>query len=104
MYSLEKQQGVVAVSGNYLQDDKPKGIIRRDVSYDWTENQDVYHLHSTKIDKYEGMETLPDALLASILPDFYVYPNENVSYSILNQGERGFLFTIGKRSLFYCAR
>ncbi|EHG6158780.1 hypothetical protein [Escherichia fergusonii] len=104
MYSLEKQQGVVAVSGNYLQDDKPKGIIRRDVSYDWTENQDVYHLHSTKIDKYEGMETLPDALLASILPDFYVYPNENVSYSILNQGERGFLFTIGKRPLFYCAR
>lgn len=104
MYSPENKNGVVAVSGTYLEDNKLKGRIRRDVAYDWTENQDSYHLHSTRINKFDIIETLPDALLANILPHFYVYPDEEVSYSILNQGIHGFLFTIGTRPLFYCAR
>jgi len=104
MYSLNNKNGIVAVSGTYLEDNKLKGRIRRDVAYDWNENQDSYHLHSTRINKIEIIETLPDELLANILPDFYVYPDENISYSILNQGAHGFLFTIGQRPLFYCAR
>lgn len=104
MYSLENKNGIVSISGTYLEDNKLKGRIRRDVAYDWVENQDSYHLHSKKINKYEIIETLPDELLADILPDFYVYPDKNVSYSILNQGDHGFLFTIGTRPLFYCAR
>lgn len=104
MYSLENQNGVVAVSGTYIEDNKLKGRIRRDIAYDWNENQDSYHLHSTKINKFEIIETLPDELLANILPDFYVYPDKDVSYSILNQGTHGFLFTIGQRPLFYCSR
>ncbi|WP_459852848.1 hypothetical protein [Citrobacter sedlakii] len=104
MYSLDNKNGIVAVSGTYLEDGKLKGRIRRDVAYDWNENQDSYHLHSTRINKFEIIETLPDELLADILPDFYVYPDKNVSYSILNQGVHGFLFTIGQRPLFYCAR
>lgn len=104
MYSLENKNGIVAVSGTYIEDNKLKGRIRRDVAYDWVENQDSYHLHSTKINKYDIIETLPDELLANILPDFYVYPDKNVSYTILNQGVHGFLFTIGTRPLFYCSR
>lgn len=104
MYSLDNKNGIVAVSGTYIEDNKLKGRIRRDVAYDWTENQDSYHLHSTKINKYDIIETLPDELLANILPDFYVYPDKNVSYTILNQGVHGFLFTIGTRPLFYCSR
>ncbi|MBN6042983.1 hypothetical protein JYK13_03215 [Citrobacter sp. ku-bf4] len=104
MYSLKNQNGIVAVSGTYIEDNKLKGRIRRDVAYNWTENQDSYHLHSTRINKFEIIETLPDDLLADILPDFYVYPDKDVSYSILNQGVHGFLFTIGKRPLLYCAR
>ncbi|MES0265141.1 hypothetical protein [Citrobacter sedlakii] len=104
MYSLDNKNGIVAVSGTYIEDGKLKGRIRRDVAYDWNENQDSYHLHSTRINKFEIIETLPDELLADILPDFYVYPDKNVSYSILNQGVHGFLFTIGQRPLFYCAR
>lgn len=97
MYSLKNQNGIVAVSGTYIEDNKLKGRIRRDVAYNWTENQDSYHLHSSRINKFEIIETLPDDLLADILPDFYVYPDKDVSYSILNQGVHGFLFTIGKR-------
>lgn len=104
MYSLKNQNGIVAVSGTYIEDNKLKGRIRRDVAYNWTENQDSYHLHSSRINKFEIIETLPDDLLANILPDFYVYPDKDVSYSILNQGVHGFLFTIGKRPLLYCAR
>lgn len=104
MYSLENRDGIVAVSGTWVENNQLKGRIRRDVSYDWNDNKDTHHLHSTRINKFDIIETLPEDLLAKILPDFYVYPNENVSYSILSQGEHGFLFTIGKRPLFYCAR
>lgn len=36
MYSLKNQNGIVAVSGTYIEDNKLKGRIRRDVAYNWT--------------------------------------------------------------------
>ncbi|EIU1809372.1 hypothetical protein L4I79_004973, partial [Salmonella enterica] len=40
IYSLEDKKGIVAVSGNYYENDKLKGKIRRDIEYSWRENHD----------------------------------------------------------------
>ena len=102
MYSLEKHTGVVSVNGTYFVDNKISGVIRRDVSYEWSENKDSTHFISTEINKVNHDETLPDATIATILPDFYVYQGKAIHYTILTQGHRGFIFTIGKRPMFLC--
>lgn len=102
MYSLEKHTGVVSVNGTYYVDNKVSGVIRRDVSYIWSENKDSTHFVSQDINKVTRDETLPDAVIATILPDFYVYPGKTINYTILTQGHRGFMFTIGKRPVFLC--
>lgn len=104
MYNQKKQTGVVSISGNYVQNNQPKGTIRRDVSYAWTENKDAYNFISTRVNKFENIETVPDDLIASVLPDFFVYPDKRINYLIQNQGDNGFLFLVGKRPIFYCAR
>lgn len=51
MYSLKKRTGVVSISGTYYVDNKMSGVIRRDVSYVWSENKDstiLYRRISTK--------------------------------------------------------
>jgi hypothetical protein len=103
MYTLEKRTGVVAVSGTYFQNNKPLGVIRQDVAYTWTENKDNLRFHSTRVHKVTNDAAISDDLLNNVLPDFYVYPNKTVSYTILTQGHRGFIFTIGKRPIFFCA-
>lgn len=103
MYNKDAQRGVISVSGGYMDENKPTGTIRRDVYYTWTENQRSYHFTSTAINKVESIETSADEIIATVLPDFYVYPNKQISYSIRPQGKNGFLFTIGKRPLFFCA-
>ncbi len=104
MYNKDAKRGVVSVSGGYLENNKPTGTIRRDVYYSWTANQHAYHLTSTAITKVGNIETTADEIIATMLPDFFVYPDKQISYSILPQGKNGFLFTIGKRPLFFCAR
>lgn len=104
MYNLKEHRGVVAVSGNYIKNNRPAGNIRRDVSYTWTENKDTYNFTSTMVNKVKNIETLSDDIIALVMPDFYVYPQKYINYSIQNQGDSGFLFTIGKRPLFFCAR
>lgn len=81
-------------------------IDRRDVIYNINENKDTYRFHSVKIQKFDNItpEPVTDAKLASALPDFYVYPDRDISYTITNQGEDGFMFVIGKRPLFFCSR
>ncbi len=49
------------------------GVIRRDVSYVWSENKDSTHFISTDINKVTRDETLSDAVIETVLPDFYVY-------------------------------
>ena len=92
MYSLAEGKGTVAVSGSYLDGGKLQGHIRRDVIYDMVKNHETHHFHSVS-----------DEFLASILPDFYVYPNEKISYIISKQNEHSFLIKIGSRPLLYCA-
>lgn len=51
MYSLKKRTGVVSISGTYYVNNKMSGVIRRDVSYVWSENKDstiLYRRISTK--------------------------------------------------------
>lgn len=103
MYSLENNTGVVSVNGTYYVNNKTAGVIRRDVSYKWSENKDSTHFVSTSINKFTHDETLMDADIASILPDFYVYPEKEINYTILTQGHHGFIFTIGKRPIFLCS-
>ncbi|AET56045.1 hypothetical protein O6448_17160 [Salmonella enterica subsp. enterica] len=102
MYSLKKRTGVVSISGTYYVDNKMSGVIRRNVSYVWSENKDSTHFISTDINKVTRDETLSDAVIETVLPDFYVYPGKSISYTILTQGHRGFMFTIGKRPIFFC--
>lgn len=104
MYTLQKKTGVVAVSGTYAQGDKTIGAIRRDVSYSWEENNDTFHFLSQKVTKIYDGESLPDEKISEILPDFFVYPDSTVHYSIINQGDKGFMFTVGKRPVFFCSR
>ncbi|HAE2266890.1 TPA_asm: hypothetical protein GND82_001739 [Salmonella enterica subsp. salamae serovar 60:g,m,t:z6] len=104
IYSLENKKGIVAVSGNYYEQDKLQGKIRRDVEYRWSENHDTYQLVSTKINHYSILENLSLEKMAKILPGFYLFPERKVNYSIQNQGTSGFVFSAGERPLFYCAR
>lgn len=76
MYSLKKRTGVVSISGTYYVDNKMSGVIRRDVSYVWSENKDSTHFISTDINKVTRDETLSDAVIETVLPDFYVYPGK----------------------------
>ncbi|KNC88539.1 membrane protein [Trabulsiella odontotermitis] len=103
MYSTKNHTGVVSVSGNYSENNKVVGTLRREVAYTWTENKNEVRLHSLSINKMLNDETLPDEIMDDILPDFYVYPDKNITYSILPQDKKGFLFTVGQRPIFFCA-
>ncbi|WP_437748609.1 hypothetical protein ACRYSL_16965 [Enterobacter mori] len=46
---MKTQTGIVAVSGTYYKNDKVIGVIRRDVSYVWTENKDSFHFTSLNV-------------------------------------------------------
>lgn len=104
MYVLNKNTGVVAVTGSYYKNDKVIGSIRRDVSYTWTENKDVFHFHSVKVNKVINDDSVSDSDVSEILPDFFVYPDKSIAYSILPQGMNSFMFTVGKRPVFLCYR
>lgn len=67
MYSLKKRTGVVSISGTYYVDNKMSGVIRRDVSYVWSENKDSTHFISTDINKVTRDETLSDAVIETVL-------------------------------------
>ncbi|HGK4757392.1 hypothetical protein [Enterobacter cloacae] len=103
MYTMQKQTGVIALSGTYFKNDKAIASIRRDVSYLWTENKDSFQFTSVKIHEVNE-DSLPDNVLGDVLPDFFIYPNHKLNYTILKQGPRGFLFTVGKRPIFFCSR
>ncbi|MFW0766620.1 hypothetical protein QMG90_09315 [Trabulsiella odontotermitis] len=103
MYSTKAHTGVVSVSGTYSENNKVVGTVRREVAYSWSENKNEVRLHSTSINKMSNDETLPDDVMDDILPDFYVYPDKNITYSILPQDKKGFLFTVGQRPIFFCA-
>lgn len=104
MYALKNQTGVVTVNGTYSKDDKVVGAIRRDVSYIWTENKDSFNFTSVKVNKIINDDSISDELISELLPDFYIYPEKNVVYSVLPQGEDSFMFTVGKRPVFLCYR
>ncbi|MGK3223457.1 hypothetical protein ACCW94_00010 [Enterobacter soli] len=104
MYVLDKNTGVVAVNGSYYKDDKVIGSIRRDVSYTWTENKDVIYFHSVKVNKVINDDSVSDADVSEILPDFFVYPDKSIAYSLIPQGMNSFMFTVGKRPVFICYR
>lgn len=104
MYSMKTQTGIVAVSGTYYENDKVTGVIRRDVSYVWTENKDSFHFTSLNILHVNDDESLPNDVISDVLPDFFVYPNKKLNYSITKQGPKGFMFSVGKRPIFFCAR
>ncbi|MBT1885902.1 hypothetical protein [Enterobacter mori] len=104
MYTMKTQTGIVAVSGTYYKNDKVAGVIRRDVSYVWTENKDSFHFTSLNIQHVNDDESLPNDVISDVLPDFFVYPNKKMNYSITKQGPKGFMFSVGKRPIFFCAR
>lgn len=104
MYTLKNKTGVITVSGTYFKDEKFLGSIRQDVSYVWTENKDNFNLVSTKINKIITSHPITDKELSYILPDFYVYPGKQITYTIVNQSSKGYMFTIGKRPVFFCSK
>lgn len=104
MHNQDKHTGIISVSGNVFQDNHPKGTIRRDVLYTWTEKHGTYKMVSTQINKLGNVDTLSDEYFAKIFPAFYVYPNSPLNYSFISQGKNGFMITIGKRPLYFCAR
>jgi hypothetical protein len=104
MYNQENKTGLISVSGNVNEKNKRKGTVRRDVLFTWTEKYNTYKMSSTKIIRFDNIDTLTDDFFARILPDFYVYPNNPLTYSFINQGRSGFMIAIGKRPLFFCSR
>uniref|UniRef100_UPI001C70BF5D hypothetical protein n=1 Tax=Citrobacter freundii TaxID=546 RepID=UPI001C70BF5D len=104
LYTLEKKTGVMVLNGEIYNKGNFIGSIRRDVSYIWSENQNVFHFTSIKVHKIIDSPKLSDQILSEILPDFYVYPDKIISYSILPQGKGGFMFTVGERPVFICSR
>ncbi|END3796154.1 hypothetical protein OM226_08465 [Escherichia albertii] len=104
MYSENNKTGTVALSGTLLQKNKQTTTIRRDINYIWNENYDTTHFHSKNIDKLAIIDNTEDQQLSEILPDFYVYPDKNLSYNILTQGKHGFMFTVGNRAILYCSK
>jgi hypothetical protein len=104
MYNLNEQAGVVTVNGTYSKDDKVIGAIRRDVSYIWTENKDSSSFTSVKVNNIINDDSVSDEAISELLPDFYIYPEKNVVYSVLPQGSDSFMFSVGKRPVFLCYR
>lgn len=102
-YFLKKRTGLVALSGTFSSNDKVMGVIRRDVSYTWTENKDSFIFVSNHVDKSTGYGTAKDEYLSRFLPDFYVYPGKSIHFTINNQGRKGYIFSVGKRPVFFCA-
>lgn len=102
-YSLKKRTGQVALSGTFSSNEKVMGVIRRDVSYTWTENKDSFQFMSKHVNKSTGYGTAPDEYLSRFLPDFYVYPGKSINFTINNQGSKGYIFSVGKRPVFFCA-
>ncbi|SUF93283.1 YqeJ protein [Salmonella enterica] len=76
MYSLKKRTGVVSISGTYYVDNKMSGVIRRDVSYVWSENKDSTHFISTDINKVTRDETLSDAVIETVFTRFLCLSRE----------------------------
>ncbi|MDV5356009.1 hypothetical protein HF650_08830 [Kosakonia sp. SMBL-WEM22] len=103
MYNRRTLSGIVSVSGRYRHPNHPEGTIRRDVAYTWVENKNTFQLLSTNINKVDNVESLPDDVIATIMPAFYVYPNRQINYAIKRQGGSSFLFSVGKRPLFVCS-
>ena len=104
MYNRRTHSGIVSVSGRYRHPNYMEDTIRRDVAYTWVENKNTFHLLSTNINKVDNVESLPEDVIATVLPAFYVYPNRRVNYAIQPQGSSSFLFSVGKRPLFVCTR
>ncbi|HFI2181263.1 hypothetical protein PVM11_09620 [Enterobacter roggenkampii] len=102
MYTLKNKTGIVTVSGTYYKSNKYLGSIRQDVSYTWTENKNNFNFVSTRIDKIITSNPVTDKELSYVLPDFYIYPGKQIAFTIVNQGPKGYIFTIGKRPLFLC--
>lgn len=104
MYNLKIGRGVLAINGTYTKNNEHIGSIRRDVTYSWTENNNNFQFHSLKINKIISDESLSDQQIALILPDFFVYPDKDISYSVQSQGPNDFMFSVGDRPVFVCSR
>jgi hypothetical protein len=94
--------GIVSVSGNFYQDKKISGTLRRKIPFTWSGTLDYVQLRSGTVMKSKIDDTVPDDLLEQVLPDFYVFSNKSIDYTISREGKTGWLFIIGQSPKFLC--
>lgn len=103
MYNVNKKTGVLAINGTYSKNNKHLGSIRQDIAYLWTENKDNFLFHSVAVNKIISDESLSDEQIGLILPDFFIYPNKSISYTVQQQGPNDYMFSVGGRPVFLCS-
>lgn len=90
--------GVISVEGSYR-----NKLIRRDVYFSYMRDDDDYILKSTEVEIIEPINTITNSELKNILPDFFIFPEKKLRYTIRKQANNGYLFFVGSRPVLYCS-
>lgn len=104
MIDQEKHTGIITLSGSINEEAIQTGKLRREILFSFTRDHDTYRMTSTKIVKFSNIDTLSNDYLATLLPDFYLYPDRFISYAFVRQGDKGYMISIAKQPILFCAR
>jgi len=102
MSHLAGNSGVINLSGNFYQDNKITGTLRRKIPFTWEGTLNYVQLRSGEIKKSIIDDSTPDDLLEKVLPNFYVYSNKRIDYTISREGADAWLFLVGRSPKFIC--
>ncbi|EDN7225501.1 hypothetical protein NJ17_004354 [Salmonella enterica subsp. enterica] len=94
--------GVIRMSGIY-KSNKLKRSIRRDIYFSLIKYDDNYLYSSYLIDKFKAIDNMDDELLSNMLPIFFIYEKNSISYTVKRQKNNGYMFLNSGRPIFFCA-
>ncbi len=94
--------GLLSISGTYFDGGVKKGVIRREIKYEWVKSGETFNMRSVDIKKSIRDESFTDAELEKHLPAFFIYINKTINLTIIKQGGAGYLFISGRRPIFFC--
>ena len=94
--------GLLSVSGTYFDEGEKKGVIRREIKYEWVKSGETFNMKSVDIKKSTRDELFTDAELEKHLPGFFIYIGKTLNLTVVKQGSVGYLFLSGRRPVFFC--
>lgn len=98
------KKGMVSLSGNYISNLDGKFFFRREITFEWINSGEDFFLKSNNIHKIINDDYLTDEILSEFLTDFYIATGNVVYYRIIRVSDKGYLFLLGDRPLFFCQK